>query len=216
MAVNKLNIEFEDDDEIKAREEAERRRKEAVEDVDLEFGVESDNKSSGKTGVHDVTKAREAAKRRAAQQEGEGKSPQPQSHTQPAAQSQSNHGQLQFNNLPQQQVFIGPDYKLGDELKKVAASNQILAVEIEARVKVEVTQEMAKVTAEYHAEAKLLEHKINKILSQINQKVPALKNELMTIKKMLAQHASLDDEVEGPSEQQRPRPQGVAPKKKAA
>jgi hypothetical protein len=119
--------------------------------------------------------------------------PRPQAAQQSAPAQQQAAAPAQFQNLPQQQVFVGPDYKLGDELKKVAASNQVLAIEIEARVKIEVTKELTKIIAENHAKNKLIEHKINKILTGINQKVPALKNELMTIKKLLSDHATFGE-----------------------
>jgi hypothetical protein len=204
MGVNKLDIEFEDEEEIAAREEAERKRSEVPEDVDLSFGAHDDDDSSGggepaAAPVEQAAPAQQAPAQKAA-------APAPQKQAAPVQQAaaqpvqqpvQQQAAPAQFQNLPQQQIFIGPDYKLGDELKKVAASNQVLAIEIEARVKIEVTKELTKIIAENHAKNKLIEHKINKILTGINQKVPALKNELMTIKKLLSEHATFGEGEEG-------------------
>lgn len=211
MGVNKLDIEFEDEDEIQAREEAERKKSEVPEDVDLSFGaveetggldLESDEPEVSPEPVK-VAPQQKAEPQAAAPK----KQAPPQQVAQPAAQPvqqqpvqqvvqqpvQQAAAATQFQQMPTAQVFIGPDYKLGDELKKVAASNQVLAIEIEARVKVEVTQQLTNIIAEHHAKNKLIEHKINKILTTINQKVPALKNELMTIKKLLQEHATLGE-----------------------
>jgi|GEM_PF-1220087 len=240
MGVHKLDIEFEDDEEIKAREEAERKKSEVVSNIDLEFG-EDDSTSSEKAKVSNPSIDEDAAKKavkaaRAKKQaaaEAQQAQARPQSKPEPQAEQQPQSrevesspseakpqqtspapapelsaqpalqnsgaappGNIQYQQIPTQQVFIGPDYKLGDELKKVAASNQVLAVEIEARVKVEVTQKISEMIAKNHADKKLLEHKVGKILSQINAKAPALKNELMMIKKLLKEHCALGDEEE--------------------
>lgn len=248
MGVHKLDIEFEDDEEIKAREEAERKKSEVVSDVDLEFGTD-DSEPSGKAEVSnpsiDEDAARKAVKaaraKKQAAVEAQKAQTQTQSRPEPKPESQTSSrevessiseakpqqtspapapelsaqpmpqssgaappGNIQYQQIPTQQVFIGPDYKLGDELKKVAASNQILAVEIEARVKVEVTQKISEMIAKNHAEKKLLEHKVGKILSQMNAKAPALKNELMMIKKLLKEHCALGDEEEVAQESAQP------------
>ncbi len=242
MGVNKLDIEFEDEEEIEARKEAERKKAEAVADIDLSFGAHEESEAeetpaaSEDPSLDAIKKARKAAREKA---KGEGQSAPaqqaaPQQQAAPVQQAvpsqqvqqpvQQVAAQPQMQTIPQQQVFIGPDYKLGDELKKVAASNQILAIEIEARVKVEVTQQLTEITAKHHADAKLLEHKINKLLTQMNQKAPALKNELMMIKKLLKEHAALGDESEDEKPQQpaqkrasaQGKPQQRPVKKKAA
>lgn len=219
--MNKLDIEFEDDEEIKAREEAERKKNQVVEEVDIDFGVDdSAPASSGESKP--APKAEKAAPREQQQkvkpvekaQRSEEQTPAPRQQSPQPAQAQ------QYQQIPQAQVMIGPDYKLGDELKKFAASNQIFAIELEARVKVEVTKEMTKTVADFHAQNKLLEHKINKLLMQMNQKAPAIKNELMMIKKLLKEHCSLDEEGAeenaAPTKSDGARPTKRPVKKKAA
>lgn len=218
MGVNKLDIEFEDEEELEARKEAERKKQEEVEDIDLEFGAHEEHgggaaASSGEgASLDEIKKARKAAREKARAPVGaapvQQAAPAQQAPVQQAAPVQQvAAAQPQYQQIPQQQVFIGPDYKLGDELKKFAASNQIFAIELEARVKVEVTQKLTEITAKHHAETKLLEHKINKILTQMNQKAPALKNELMMIKKLLKEHATLGDEEAEEKPQARPQQQ---------
>ncbi|MCF8060127.1 MAG: hypothetical protein K9K67_12580 [Bacteriovoracaceae bacterium] len=224
MGVNKLDIEFEDDEEIQAREEAERKKNEVLENVDLEFG----NEPEGSGASLDEAKQARRAARDKAQQQPQQQPRQQQQQQQPRQQQQQQQQQQQAQpqqrqqvapaqqTAPvQQQVYIGPEYRLGDELKKSIATNQVLAIEIEARVKIEVTEKLTETIARHHADTKLLEHKVNKILTQINQKVPALKNELMMIKKLLREHATIGEEEATepkPQAQQQPRPV----KKKAA
>ena len=207
MGVNKLDIEFEDEDEIKAREEAESKRSSIPEDVELSFDVHEEEESDSSPSR---TQGPSSPKVKSSQNS-------------PKVTEQSSNIQQEsfsapqgFQQLPQRQVFVGPDYKLGDELKKVAASNQILAIEIEARVKVEVTQQLTRLIAEHHAKNKLIEHKINKILAGIGQKVPALKNEIIMVRKLLEEHATLGDISENNEEKKSPSgPEGSqVPQKK--
>ena len=223
MAVNKLNIEFEDDEEIRAREEAQRKKSEALGDVDLNFGDEDEAAPAAQA----QPKQRPAATSSAPKSVKPSKAAAPVQQERAAAPAQaapvqaSGNQQVDFQQLPTRQVYVGPEYKLGDELKKIAASNQILAIEIEARVKVEVTQQISELVAEHHAKNKLLEHKINKLLTSIHQKAPAAKAELMSIKKLLKEQATLGEGSEAESEQKpaaakKPAPAKAIPKKKAA
>ncbi len=221
--MNKLDIEFEDDEEIKAREEAERKKNQVVEEVDIDFGV--DDSAPASSGESKPTPKAEKAAPSEQQQKVKPieKAQRPQEHTSTPQQQKPEPAQVptqQYQQIPQAQVMIGPDYKLGDELKKFAASNQIFAIELEARVKVEVTKEMTKTVADFHAQNKLLEHKINKLLMQMNQKAPAIKNELMMIKKLLKEHCSLDEEGAeenaAPTKSDGARPTKRPVKKKAA
>jgi hypothetical protein len=179
MAINKLDLEFEDDDEIKAREEAERRKHE-VEDVDLEFGTE------GPTPVKKP--ARRPPPREGAPPRRGGTPPRRQQADEGEAQSSAPRRSAAPASGGGGPVYIGDEYRLGDELKKVSVDNEVLAIEIEARVKIEVAQKITEIVANNTANAKLLEHKINRILTQMNQKFPTAKKELMMIKKQLAEH----------------------------
>ena len=185
MGANKFDLEFEDDDEIKAREEAERKKHE-VEDVDLEFGAEGNAPS--KKPVR--RPPREGAPPRRAEAPVE-KAPVRQRQEGAAATirqaPQKRAAPVEGGGAP---VYIGEEYRLGDELKKAAVDNEVLAIEIEARVKIEVAQKITEIVANNTANAKLLEHKINRILTQMNQKFPNAKKELMMIKKQLAEYVA--------------------------
>ncbi len=218
MAVNKLNIEFEDDEEIQAREEAKRKSSEALKDVDLSFSADDDS-GSAKEKSPATSKGR--AKPDQPKRQAPGQPVRSQERATPREAAPQNSGGYDFQQIPTRQVYVGPDYKLGDELKKIAASNQILGIEIEARVKVEVTQQISQMIAEHHAKNKLLEHKINKLLGIISQKAPSAKAELMTIKKLLREQASLTGSEEANPPQQnaakkKVAPSRVPPKKKVA
>lgn len=198
MAVNKLDLEFEDDDEIKAREEAERRKHE-VEDVDIDFGAEGPAKGRG---------ARKPPR------EGGGTPPRrAPGGAPPRQQSAPQQGRPAPASGGGAPVYIGDEYRLGDELKKVSVDNEVLAIEIEARVKIEVAQKITEVVANNTANAKLLEHKINRLLTHINQKAPAAKAELMAIKKQLAEFVQ---ETAKARENEEVFDQKPTPKKKAA
>lgn len=239
MGVNKLDIEFEDDEEIQAREEAERKKREVVSDVDLEFGVEGEDSSSqgtpkAKAPSEEVKKEapkespKEEPKKEAPAKSEETSAPKPKPKPVEPQESTPSHAEVKDINeartqapqaAPQassQPVSVGADYKLGDELKKVSTTNQVLAIEIEARVKVEVAQQMTKTIADFHAQNKMLEYKINKLLTQMHKKAPALKAELMQIKKYLKEHASLDEDSEEESSNESGQQASKKPVKKKA
>lgn len=90
-----------------------------------------------------------------------------------------------------QTVSIGAAYQLGDELRKAEVTNPILGIEIEAKIKVAVAEEMGTVKAEHAQATKVLEQKINRMINAIAAKAPAAKKELMQIKKLLAEHAEV-------------------------
>lgn len=214
MGVNKLDIEFEDEEEIRAREEAEKKKREAVvQDVDLEFDVGEDIVSPESSTPEPEPQAepvkKEEPKAAAPAKAAVAKTEKPvqqqpvqqQVQQQPVQQQQVQQqqgGVLQFHNqaIAPTNVSVGPDYKLGDELKKAMVTSPILAIEMEARIQVETHKRTTDIIAKHAAEAKLLEHKIGKMISQIHAKVPALKKELMMMKKLLAEHAAIGEEKE--------------------
>ncbi|MCP4911747.1 MAG: hypothetical protein GY909_01410 [Oligoflexia bacterium] len=215
MGVNKLDIEFEDDDEIKAREEAERKKNELVEDVEIDFGASPESQESSessepkaqekpKVKVKPEAKAAEPTPTQSAQptpapaQPSQSPAPQP-SVSQPTPQPVAAQAQpTQVEQVSPGQIMVGPDYKLGDELKKAMMTNQILAIEMEARVQVEATKMSTDIIAKHAADAKLLEHKVNKLISAVAAKAPALKKELLQIKKLVGEHARIGEEEESP------------------
>lgn len=245
MGVSNLDIEFEDDEEAKAREEAERKKYEVVEDVDLEFDIngeaggtsgrgpiprkESSQASFGsKEKMGAAKKAILAAKKKTKDRDQKAQSEDirtsskkgnlsqvkgPKENTTQARERLSEgperpessegvfnihegeiHNNVQYADIPHQKVYIGEEYRLGDELKRVAASNKVLAIEIEARIEIETTKRLTETIARQASEAKELEYKVNKVVSQIHKKAPGLKNELMMIKKILAEYSRVGRE----------------------
>ena len=243
MGVNKLDIEFEDDDEIKAREEAERKKNELVEDVEIDFGASpqpatpessesSEPKAKEKPKVKEKPEAKAAEPTPVQSTQPEPATPEPtpaptpqpaaaQPSQSPAPQPATNDGILNMHQgqVPTGQIMVGPDYKLGDELKKAMMTNQVLAIEMEARVQVEATKMTTDIIAKHAADAKLLEHKVNKLISAVAAKAPALKKELLQIKKLVGEHARIGDEEESPvasaakaAPAKKPAPKPGAPK----
>lgn len=86
----------------------------------------------------------------------------------------------------------GSHYQLGDELKRVMNGNQILAIELEAKVKVEVAERMVVEKATQAQENKMLERDITKLLKQIMAKAPQAKNEILQIQKLVQDFATVD------------------------
>lgn len=231
-----LDIEFEDEDESKRLEE-ERKKREEVKDVDLQFSMDDEDDASednGATGV--ALKKAQAEARRAAlekKQTAQGqnvadigqarKAREPVVQNTPAQHNANSEPteKPQPTSIPVQQQAptpirpsaSSPHYRLGDELNYAMEVNTLLSAEVQARVQLAVAQAQTEIIARAAQEAKLLEHKVVKLLTQINAKAPAAKAELMAIKKMLAENADpkkLFEESAPASEK------AEAPKKKAS
>jgi hypothetical protein len=80
-------------------------------------------------------------------------------------------------------------YKLGDEIKRLVAENHLLAAEVEAQVRLAVAERLVELKLSGAQEAKLLEHKVVKLIQQAFAKAPAVKAELLQIKKLVEEHA---------------------------
>ncbi len=218
MAVNKLDldIEFEDEDESKRLEE-ERKKREEVKEVNLEFSVEPDEEDGADSGASSgaALKKAQAEARRAALEKKNG-TPSPQQNTsnanvadiQAARQARApvreqtepslnfNKPEPSINHVPTRPSASSPQYRLGDELNYAIESNALLNAEIQARVQLAVSQAKTEVIVKAAQEAKILEHRIVKLLTQAHGKAPAAKAELMAIKKMLAEHADARNLIE--------------------
>lgn len=204
-----LDIEFEDEDESKRLEE-ERKKREEVKDVDLQFSMDDEDDASEEQGATGVAlkkaqaEARRAAieKKQAAQGQnvadiGEArKARDPVVQNTPAQHNVTPEPTIrpQPNSIPTQAPApirpsaSSPHYRLGDELNYAMEVNTLLSAEVQARVQLAVAQAQTEIIARAAQEAKLLEHKVVKLLTQINAKAPAAKAELMAIKKMLAEN----------------------------
>ncbi|MFT6069948.1 MAG: hypothetical protein ACJAT2_000962 [Bacteriovoracaceae bacterium] len=196
MGAHKLDIEFEDDDELKARE-AETAKKKAAEDKhaadmgELEFDVDDgDDEEVAAPAAEPVQKA-------AAPQQQQAPQKQAAPQAKPQAQPQAQQAQQPTNVSTGAYMHASPgaaNYNLGDELRGAIGGNRILEIELQAKVEIAVTHRLTTIIAENAQENKVLENKVNKILAQVAAKVPALKKELTMIKRLLAEHAAVDKE----------------------
>lgn len=230
MGAHKLDIEFEDDDELKA-EAAETAKKKAAEakhaaDMgELEFDVD-DNDEDDPAPAEQSTPAPAAANpAKATPQAAQAKPQQQQQQQQPRqqapAQSAPAQGQRQATNVSTG-AFMQPspgaaNYNLGDELRGAIGDNRILEIELQAKIEIAVTHRLTTIIAENAQDNKVLENKVNKILAQVAAKVPALKKELTMIKRMLAEHAAVDKEkFQADAASAEARARAAAAKKKAS
>lgn len=219
MAANKLDldIEFEDEDESKRLEE-ERKKREEVKEVNLEFSVEPDEDDGTDIGASSgaALKKAQAEARRAALEKKNGNSSSTQSSTpnanvadmQAARQARApvrdqsqpslntSKPEASINNSPTRPSASSPQYRLGDELNYAIESNALLNAEVQARVQLAVSQAKTEIIAKAAQEAKLLEHRVVKLLTQAHAKAPGAKAELMAIKKMLNEHAEAKNLIE--------------------
>ena len=217
MGAHKLDIEFEDEDEddAKAKEDAAKKaaevKKHAESMTELEFEASDD---TGETEL-----PAEAAAPAAPAQAAPAQAPVQQAA--PAAAAPVQTGQYMHASPG------AANYNLGDELRVAIGGNRILEIELQAKVEIAVTHRLTTIIAETAQENKVLETKVNKILSQVAAKAPALKKELAMIKKLLAEHSAVDKEKhksEEASEKasssaapaKKKRPEGAPVKKKAA
>ncbi len=211
MAVNKLDldIEFEDEDEARRLEE-ERKKREEVKEVNLEFSVEPEDEGEDAAASGAALKKAQAEARRAALQKKNG-SPQSsnenvadmQAARQARTPTQQTEPSINFNKpepsisrAPTRPSASSPQYRLGDELNYAVETNELLNAEVQARVQLAVAQAKTEIIAKAAQDAKLLEHKVVKLLTQANAKGPAAKAELMAIKKLLAEHAEVKNLIE--------------------
>jgi hypothetical protein len=181
MGAHKLDIEFEDDDQLKAEAAAAAKKKVAeakhAEDIaELKFDVDDDP-------------APAAAKKDAPQAAAKAKQQQ-----QARAQSAPVQNQEQAANPYMHASPGAAHYNLGDELRGAIGDNRILEIELQAKVEIAVTHRLTTIIAESAQDNKVLENKVNKILAQVAAKVPALIKELTMIKRLLAEHAAVDKE----------------------
>jgi hypothetical protein len=71
-----------------------------------------------------------------------------------------------------------------DEIAELRA--QVSKVQSVADVRVAVAEAKTDFLVQYITDAKLMDHQVNQMLSRIHKKVPALKNEVLSIKKYIA------------------------------
>lgn len=202
MALDDLDLEFEDEEE--------KNKGDALEvDVDLSFAVGDDTKAANARAqkpvqAHDITDPNLQIKSQNPRQTATGGNvkniEEARRKTAPAgAQKVSQHqpaadrGASAPNSprapsaSPQE-----PGLELSEELLSLREEIEQLKLElrktqVDAQVQVAVAQAKADYSVEFLSNAKLLDHQVNQVLTRIHAKVPQLKNEVLAIKKYLAQ-----------------------------
>jgi hypothetical protein len=179
MPFDDLDLEFEDEEESK------KKKKEAVDvDVDLEFHTPDSSKprpvrpSGGGTSpslprpnppqgeVRKIDEARAAVQPMKRPQAPTTQAPAPRSSGTSALKEENSY------DLDSQQVV-----ELREQMRKM---------ELDSQVRVAVAEFKTEYLTEMLSDIKLLEHQVGQLLVRINAKHPDLKNEVLTIKKILA------------------------------
>jgi hypothetical protein len=189
MPLEDLDLEFEDE------EEAKRRKKEAVDvDVDLEFhtpeGVKprpSPQNSSPSGGVSKPASVGSsppspkpmAEVRKIQEARGSSTTTTPtMTQTRPIATSRP---LVSGSSALKEDQVLDVDAQLVVDLQE-----QMKKVEFEAQVKVAVAEFKTDYLTEVMSDVKLVDHQISQLLARINAKHPDVKNEVLMIKKILA------------------------------
>ena len=187
MAFDDLDLEFEDEEEQK------RKKNDAVHvDVDLEFAAPEGAKprpmpanrpvppGAAKPPQATVTKIDEA---RAAQQ---GQPVRPVARPAAAAASPAiAQPRVVGATALKQDVDVDVESAAINEMRE-----QMRKMEVESQVKVQVAEFKTEYLTEMLSDMKLMEHQIGQLIARINAKHPDMKNEVLMIKKILADFTS--------------------------
>lgn len=186
MALDDLDLEFEDEEDIR------KRKNEAVHvDVDLEFSSPEHDKSRANIPIRPVpgaptpvagaqpsTKNAEVRKIEDARVAQAKSSPPPAPGSRPGVSSPP-------RAVGSSALKQGPDYDL-DSVSIVEMREQLRKTELDSQVKVAVAEFKADYLIEMVSDMKLVEHQIGQLLARIHAKHPEMKNEVLMIKKILA------------------------------
>jgi hypothetical protein len=195
MALDDLNLEFEDE------EEGKRKKNDALAvDVDLEFQSPSGTDRSQKMSAparpemkappvkpsspgpqapsRPVSNVKNIDDARANQNAGEVKRPAMNSAAPQMPRSQASQPRVMGSSALQ-------DDSQFESQELLAAREQVKKVEFESSVKVAVAEFKTELLSELNGDIKLMEHQINQLLIRINAKNPELKPEVLAIKKIL-------------------------------
>ncbi len=190
MPFDDLDLEFEDEEESK------RRKKEAVDvDVDLDFSVsDSRNKAQGGVKQPQAGGSNPSAPRPPGSQSAAAPPAQVRKIDDARAQAQAKRSstpQAAGSGDPGPRV-VGtsaiketPAYDLESQ-SVVEMREQMKKMELETQVKVAVAEFKTEYLSEMLSDIKLLDHQVNQLLVRINAKHPDMKNEVLMIKKLLA------------------------------
>jgi hypothetical protein len=186
VAIEDLDLEFEDDTEIE--------KSDAIEvDGDLDFSAHAQKKSSAqaqparkaaprpasKPQVSSQAKVQDIAQARANKPTSTSTQPRPTStQSRPTTQV----ADPQFSNDSNEDYA----YELDSLRSEISELKEMMSeVKNSSDVKVAVAEAKSEFLIQYISDAKLLDHQVNQMLSRIHKKVPALKNDVLSIKKYL-------------------------------
>jgi hypothetical protein len=187
MALDDLDLEFEDEEEAKKKTEA------VHQDVDLEFSLQDNAPTPRPQRPGPSAVSRPGAPPRPGAQvknieeartvQNGAKRPamgSPQANN-PATVSVSGANALKMRS----QEVLESHYDLESE-EIVELRERARKAEFDAEVKVQVADFKTELLSELLSDVKLMDHKINQLLVRINAKHPDMKQEVLTIKKLLA------------------------------
>jgi hypothetical protein len=193
MGAKHLNLEFEDDDEDlsseeeakQKREEEERRARELAQEI--EFVATDPNITITNKGISRPEKPAAAPVVKQAAK------PAPSANVTPIRQ-QAPVEATKPSVVATPAPVAAPAPAVQAPIQKVVATETLdtsrtySAVEVEALIRAAVAESKLEYITDMAIETKLLEQKVNKILTMIFTKVPALKKEVMQVQKYLADH----------------------------
>jgi len=187
MAFDDLDLEFEDEDEQK------KKKNEAVHvDVDLEFSTPEGAKpkpvqpqkppgAGTAPGIQRPAQGKPAEVRNIDQ----ARAAQAQARPQQAAPVQRQAATVQPRVVGSSAIKEDGAYDLESQ-QVVEMREQMRKIQLDAEVKVQVAEFKTEYLAEMLSDMKLASHQIEQLLVRINAKHPDMKNEVLMIKKILA------------------------------
>jgi len=182
MSLDDLNLEFEDEDEAK------KKKSDAVQvDVDLEFHLDSPKPTAPRPAQ---PAARPMVQQSAGAQVKDIKDARPQPSRPAVAASKpvlmTNGG----NALkPQMEVQNSSVSEVNSEFESQEILNlreEAKKTQFDAEVKVQVAEFKTEILVDLMSDVKLMDHQINQLLARIHVKHPDMKQEVLMIKKILA------------------------------
>ncbi len=202
-----LDLEFEDEEEKTHLENERAKAQEEIKDIDLHFAIQDVSEDDEITV--DLKKAQDAP----AAVNVDPTNPTMTNMTVPDLPESTGTHQLAalINSDKSSPAISLADYRLGDGLNAVVAQSELLNAELQAKLASTARQAKTEIIVRASQDAKLLEHKIVKLLTRIHAKAPNAKAELLAIKKALAEHAAVSRLLSEVSE-----PKKTATKKKSA
>lgn len=183
MPFDDLDLEFEDEDESK------RRKKEAVDiDVDLEFHTPEGVKPRPNP-PNAPPSGGPATATPSGNKTSPNVSPKPAGEVRKIEEARSAQGKPRTASTGGVQgtsaLKSESDFDL-ESMQVIELREQVRKTEFEAQVKVAIAEFKTDYLSEMLSDIKLLEHQIGQLLVRINSKHPDMKNEVLMIKKILA------------------------------